>query len=78
MNNRKPSHSGIFAIFVIGGLIGTALMLLFAPRSGKRTRKKLQRTSTRLRRQTIANAYLSTKRVSNFIHACLQKLTSTL
>mgnify|MGYP003402398559 FL=1 len=38
MNERRLSW---LSVFVLGGLIGAGLALLFAPRSGKDTREKL-------------------------------------
>lgn len=38
MNERRISW---LSLFVLGGLIGAGLALLFAPRSGKATREKL-------------------------------------
>ena len=71
MNNLKQHRSKWFAFFVIGGLIGSTIMLLFTPRSGKRNRKQIRRVSNRLKKQAIANTYLSTKRMSYFIRKCL-------
>ena len=48
MNNAK----NIFIGLVIGGLVGAAAMLLFAPQSGKRTRDQIQLKSDQLRDQT--------------------------
>ena len=39
-NNNESSHAGGYlAAFAIGALIGTGVALLYAPRSGKETRK---------------------------------------
>ncbi len=75
MNNRKSPYTGVFAIFIVGGLIGAALMLLLAPQSGKRTRRSLHRASNRLQRQTGRNVYRTTKKVNKFVHTFLEKLT---
>jgi gas vesicle protein len=48
LNNTKNVLIGL----VIGGLVGAAAMLLFAPQSGKRTRAQIQLKSTQLRDQT--------------------------
>jgi len=47
MKDEKHNKTLITAIlcFILGCLFGAALSLLFAPRSGRRTRKKIRRTS---------------------------------
>lgn len=76
MDNRQSSHTGVFAIFVVGGLIGAALMLLLAPQSGKRARRRLRRASTRIQRQTGRNVYRTTKKVNKFVHTFLEKMNA--
>jgi gas vesicle protein len=44
--------SGLLAALLIGSLAGAVAMLLLAPRSGKKTRAKLQRQGRELREQT--------------------------
>jgi len=42
----------VFVGILIGGLAGVVIMLLFAPRSGKDTRKQIQEKGIQLRDQT--------------------------
>jgi gas vesicle protein len=42
---------GFFVGFLSGGLIGALVMLLLAPRAGKKTRAKIQKKGAKLRRQ---------------------------
>jgi gas vesicle protein len=39
---EKSSSGEVIMSFILGGLIGAAIGILYAPRSGKDTRKKLQ------------------------------------
>jgi gas vesicle protein len=38
-NNENSSASGVLLSFVVGGLAGAALAILFAPRAGRETRE---------------------------------------
>jgi gas vesicle protein len=54
-NDANPSGvkwSSLLAGLLIGGLIGAVALLLLAPRSGKKTRARLQRQGHELREQT--------------------------
>lgn len=77
-NQKSSSTTGVFAIFVVGGLIGSALMLLLAPASGKRARKRLRKASNRLQRRTAKNVYRTTKRVNKFVHTFLRNMNANL
>jgi gas vesicle protein len=53
MSNNNESHGvgGYLAAFAIGALIGTAVALLYAPRSGKETRDLLAKKGRDLKDQ---------------------------
>ncbi|MEZ0329014.1 MAG: YtxH domain-containing protein [Dissulfuribacterales bacterium] len=40
--NCSSSIGGLFAAFLVGGIVGAAVAVLFAPRSGEETREKLR------------------------------------
>ncbi len=40
-DDRGPGSSGVILSFLLGGLTGAALAILFAPRSGRETREML-------------------------------------
>jgi len=43
----------IGGIFVVGGVIGAVVALLYAPKSGKNTRKDISRTVRRVKNNTV-------------------------
>jgi len=46
MSEETPSQRSTFTIFTVGALIGASVALLYAPQSGKETRKLLARKDT--------------------------------
>jgi len=50
-NNESTRVGGYLAAFAIGALIGTGTALLYAPRSGKETRKLLAKKGRELKGQ---------------------------
>jgi gas vesicle protein len=43
----------IAGAFVIGGAIGALIALLYAPKSGKQTRKDISKSARRIKRETV-------------------------
>jgi gas vesicle protein len=59
MSEEQSSPRSSFTIFAVGVLIGAGVALLYAPRSGKDTRKLLAKKAKQLRgkaEETIADA----------------------
>lgn len=58
MTQETPSSRSSFTIFAVGALIGAGIALLYAPQSGKETRKQLARKARQLKdkaQETIEN-----------------------
>ena len=49
MSEEETSQRSGFAIFAVGTLIGAGIALLYAPQSGKETRKLLSKKAKQLR-----------------------------
>ncbi len=49
----ENDYRKIAGAFLIGGLIGAAFALLYAPQSGRETRKNITRTARRIKKETI-------------------------
>jgi gas vesicle protein len=45
----------VVAALVVGGLLGAGTMMLYAPRSGKETRKQIKHTTLDLRDKTVGS-----------------------
>jgi gas vesicle protein len=52
LDQRNNTALGVLVGLLVGGLAGAAIMLLFAPQSGKKTRKKIEDKSIELRDMT--------------------------
>ena len=67
MAERASNHSAVL-VPVLAGLAGAGLALLFAPRSGKETRAKLQETATDMKRQAEDGVYAARDRVESGVN----------
>ena len=59
MTEEQSSPRSSFTIFAVGALIGAGIALLYAPQSGKETRKLLAKKAKQLRdkaQDTVENA----------------------
>ncbi|MGE5248652.1 MAG: YtxH domain-containing protein [Bacteroidota bacterium] len=79
MNNHRENHhlertdqakqaAKVLAALLVGGLVGAGTMMLYAPRSGKETRSKLQDRTLHLRDQTVGGVKNAVKQVSSRTH----------
>lgn len=85
-HNQEQKHdannpSGFLAGLLLGSLAGAGAMLLLAPRSGKKTRARIQRKSMKLRDQTAktvaegaAQARAKTHQITIGIHKQVEEL----
>ena len=49
----SEDNTKIAGAFLIGGLIGAAVALLYAPKSGRETRKDIARTAKKVKKETV-------------------------
>lgn len=49
----ENDYRKIAGAFLVGGLIGAAIALLYAPQSGRETRKDISKTARRIKRETV-------------------------
>jgi gas vesicle protein len=49
----SEDNTKIAGAFLIGGIIGAAVALLYAPKSGRETRKDIARTAKKVKKETV-------------------------
>lgn len=49
----ENDYRKIAGAFLVGGLIGAAIALLYAPQSGRETRKDITKTARRIKKETV-------------------------
>jgi len=49
----SDDYRKIGAAFLVGGLVGAAFALLYAPQSGRETRKDITKTARRIKKETV-------------------------
>ncbi len=56
-SEKQGNKFGVFLAFLSGGLVGSALGLLFAPASGRKTRQKIRDASTTVKEKAISTTH---------------------
>ncbi len=56
-SEKQGNRFGAFLAFLSGGLVGSALGLLFAPMSGRKTRQKIRDASTTVKEKAISTTH---------------------
>jgi gas vesicle protein len=51
--NMDDDYKKIAGAFLVGGVVGAAFALLYAPKSGRETRKDIARTARKIKKETV-------------------------
>src|SRR5258705_12232847 len=65
--------AGALAGLVVGGLIGAAIMMIYAPQSGAKTRKMLRKKAMALRNQASETAGDARERAEEALDAAVER-----
>jgi gas vesicle protein len=65
--------AGALAGLVVGGLIGAAIMMIYAPQSGAKTRKMLRKKAMALRNQASETAEDARERAEEALDAAVER-----
>jgi gas vesicle protein len=68
----------IFGAFLIGGLIGAAIAILYAPQSGRETREDISRAARRVKKSTVNVAEDIVESVNEFASEVKDKATDII
>lgn len=66
------------AAFLIGGAIGATIALLYAPKSGRETRKDIKRTARRVKDEAIDLVEDTIDRVDDFVDETKDRVTELI
>jgi gas vesicle protein len=78
MMMRNEDVVKVGAAFMIGGAIGAAIALLYAPQSGRETRKDLKRTARRVKNEAVDLVEDTIDRVDDFVDDTKDRVTELI
>jgi gas vesicle protein len=51
--DMEDFHKKVAGAFLVGGVVGAAIALLYAPKAGRETRKDIARTARKIKKETV-------------------------
>ncbi len=74
----RSNRTTVAMSFIAGGLIGAGIALLFAPQSGKRTRRDISRLGQQLKNRAKALELEVRARAEDFVEAVVDRVQDEL
>lgn len=75
---EKDDLTKVTGAFLIGGLIGSFIALLYAPQSGKRTRRDISKTAKKAKRHANEIAEETIESISSFVEDITEKTSEII
>ncbi len=75
---RNDDVVKVGAAFLVGGAIGAAIALLYAPQSGRETRKDIKRTARRVKNEAVDLVEDTIDRVDDFVDETKDRVTELI
>ncbi|HMK55231.1 MAG TPA: YtxH domain-containing protein [Dissulfurispiraceae bacterium] len=75
---RNDDFAKVGAAFLIGGAIGAAIALLYAPQAGRETRKDIRRTARKVKNEAVDLVEDTIDRVDDFVDETKERVTELI
>jgi gas vesicle protein len=76
--SMENDYRKIAGAFLVGGLIGAAVALLYAPKSGRATRKDISKTARRIKKETVHLVEDAVDSINDFTGEVRDKVTDVI
>jgi gas vesicle protein len=76
--HMENDYRKIAGAFLVGGLIGAAVALLYAPQSGRETRKDIAKTGRRIKKETVHLVEDAVDSINDFAGEVKDKVTDVI
>jgi gas vesicle protein len=77
-NDMENDYRKIAGAFLVGGLVGAAIALLYAPQSGRETRKDITKTARRIKKETVHLVEDAVDSINDFAGDVKDKITDVI
>jgi gas vesicle protein len=74
----ENDYRKIAGAFLVGGLVGAAFALLYAPQSGRETRKDITKTARRIKKETVHLVEDAVDSINDFAGDVRDKVTDVI
>lgn len=76
--DMEDDYRKIAAAFLVGGLVGAAVALLYAPKSGRETRKDIAKTARKIKKETVHLVEDAVDSINDFAGDMRDKVTDVI